>query len=398
MGSEPGMAWNWCIHLAQHCELHIITEGEFRSQIEATLPALPQGKNMHFYYNPVPEKVRKMCWNQGDWRFYKYYKDWQIKTYQVALEIIRENHIDILHQLNMIGFREPGFLWKIEHIPFIWGPINAKESIPFGYFDAASFRYKLFFYLKTFINRLQLKHSNSVKSALSKASFVIAASTDSAVSLSKYHNIIPIIINESGCSTDSRNLLQTNKSDNSIFELLWVGRFIFTKQLKLALDTIMHLKSKNIRLHIVGGNKQDEIKWKSYVEAYSIQENFVWHGKITQDEVQHLMRNAHLFFFTSIFEGTPHVVLEAISNALPILCFNTCGQGDCVNEKVGIKIELSNSHQSIIEFAEKIRFLETNRMVLKAFSANCKIRQEELSWDVKATTMLSHYEAIVENT
>lgn len=59
MGSEPGMAWNWCTNLAKYCELHIITEGEFKDKIEATVPSLPQGKNMHFYYNPVSEKVRK---------------------------------------------------------------------------------------------------------------------------------------------------------------------------------------------------------------------------------------------------------------------------------------------------------------------------------------------------
>lgn len=44
MGSEPGMAWNWCVNLANYCELHIITEGEFRDTIEAILPTLPQGK------------------------------------------------------------------------------------------------------------------------------------------------------------------------------------------------------------------------------------------------------------------------------------------------------------------------------------------------------------------
>lgn len=64
MGSEPGMAWNWCINLANHCELYIITEGEFKGKIEAVLPTLPQGKNMHFYYNPVSDEIRKMCWNQ----------------------------------------------------------------------------------------------------------------------------------------------------------------------------------------------------------------------------------------------------------------------------------------------------------------------------------------------
>lgn len=87
MGSEPGMAWNWVSNLAKFCELYIITEGEFREKIEEVVPTLEQGKNMHFYYNPVSEEIRKMCWNQGDWRFYKYYREWQWKTYLIAKEI-----------------------------------------------------------------------------------------------------------------------------------------------------------------------------------------------------------------------------------------------------------------------------------------------------------------------
>ena len=87
MGSEPGMAWNWVSNLAKFCELYILTEGEFREKIEAVVPTLEQGKNMHFYYNPVSEEIRKMCWNQGDWRFYKYYREWQWKTYLMAKEI-----------------------------------------------------------------------------------------------------------------------------------------------------------------------------------------------------------------------------------------------------------------------------------------------------------------------
>ena len=99
MGSEPGMAWNWCVNLANHCELHIITEGEFRDKIDAVLPTLPQGKNMHFYYNPVSDRIRSMCWNQGDWRFYIHYEQWQRKTLEIAKTILKKNHIDIIHQL-----------------------------------------------------------------------------------------------------------------------------------------------------------------------------------------------------------------------------------------------------------------------------------------------------------
>ena len=95
MGSEPGMAWNWCVNLAKYCELHIITEGEFCDKIEAVVPTLPQGGNMHFYYNPVSEEVRRMCWNQGDWRFYKHYRTWQYRTYEMTLDIMKMHHIDI---------------------------------------------------------------------------------------------------------------------------------------------------------------------------------------------------------------------------------------------------------------------------------------------------------------
>lgn len=48
------------------------------------------------------------------------------------------------------------------------------------------------------------------------------------------------------------------------------------------------------------------------------------------------------------------VVLEAIANHLPVLCFDTCGQGDAVNECVGRKVPLSNPNQSVKDFAKEI--------------------------------------------
>ena len=108
------------------------------------------------------------------------------------------------------------------------------------------------------------------------------------------------------------------------------------------------------------------------------------------------MQNADVFFFTSVAEGTPHVVLEAIGNNLPVVCFDTCGQGDAVNEKVGRKIPLSNPMQSVHDFAKVLKNLERNRNLLKQMSENCKQRQLELSWDEKAKAMLKWYEKIAD--
>ena len=351
MGSEPGMAWNWCINLAKHSELHIITEGEFKEKIETALPTLPQGKNMHFYYNPVSDEIRKMCWNQGDWRFYKYYKQWQWKTYEMAKDIIAKQKIDIIHQLNMIGFREPGYLWKIENKPFVWGPVDAKEKFPTVYLQGASLKDQLFMHLKNFITGIQLKHDKRVRKTAKMASIIVS------------------------------------------LDLLWVGKLDFRKQLALAIKTLAQLNNKKIKLHIVGGG--DATAYQQLAQSLSVDAQCIWHGSISHDAVQKIMQQSDIFFFTSVAEGTPHVVLEAISNNLPVVCFDTCGQGDSINEKVGIKIPLSTPKQSVHDFVEKISYLYQNKEVLQELASNCKQRQEELSWENKAKQMVALYNQIL---
>ena len=243
MGSEPGMGWNWCVNLAKHCELHIITEGEFRDNIEAALPNLPQRNNMHFYYNPVSEKIRKMCWNQGDWRFYKYYREWQWKTYLIAKKIIQKHHIDVIHQLNMIGFREPGYLWKIKNIPFIWGPIDAKESFPTTFLKDASFKTKLFISLKNAITKYQLKYAKRVHLAARQATYVISASSNSQQAIRKYFHIESPLLNETGCYIQDHPIIDKSKKED--FDILWVGKLDFRKQLNLALCCIARAQNRH---------------------------------------------------------------------------------------------------------------------------------------------------------
>lgn len=387
MGSEPGMAWNWCVNLAKYCELHIITEGEFRSNIEAILPTLPQGKNMHFYYNPVSEEIRMMCWNQGDWRFYKYYREWQWKTYLMAKDICQQTHIDILHQLNMIGFREPGYLWKIKNIPFVWGPVDAKESFPIAYLDGASIKTKLFMWLKNTITKFQLKYSTRVHQAARRAAYVVSASSNSQLSFKKYFNIDSPLINETGCYIQEHSI--KDKSNKELFDVLWVGKLDFRKQLGLAIRSIAETNNRNIKLHVVGGG--DNSYYLELAKRLKIENQCVWHGAISHDEVQTIMQNSDVFFFTSVAEGTPHVALEAIANNLPVVCFNTCGQGDSVNSSVGVKIELSNPNTSVEDFSKILNELEKNRKLLHDMAQNCNARQEELSWDKKIQNMIELY-------
>lgn len=395
-GSEPGMAWNWIINLALHCKVFVITEGEWRANLETEVSNLPQGSNITFYYNPVNEKVRRICWNQGDWRFYYYYKNWQKKTLIMAQDIIRSQNIDILHQLNMIGFREPGFLWKINGLPFIWGPIGGMENFPIDYLESALIKQKIFVRLKNQLNIIQSKYSRRVIKAINRADKLIAAVEGVKDKIELYHNKKVVLLSETGCYVNNAETAQDLKEKN-FFDVIWVGKFDFRKQLGLALQTIAKVKYlKGLQFHIIGSGSQREISYyKNLAKQTGIEDICIWHGSISNAKVLEIMRKSDLLFFSSIMEGTPHVVLEAIGNNLPVLCFNTCGQAESVNSDVGIKIELTSCNVSVNDFAEKLIYLYENREVLDNMSESCFQRQKELSWQNKASHMLDIYKSVL---
>ena len=397
MGSEPGMAWNWVKNLAKFCELYIITEGEFRERIEAVVPTLEQGANMHFYYNPVSDEIRKMCWNQGDWRFYKYYRQWQWKTYLIAKDICEKERIDVLHQLNMIGFREPGYLWKLSKengVPFVWGPIGGLKQFPTAYLKEAGLKMQLFMRLKNFLNIWQLKHEKRVDEALKTAKLLISSIPDSYRALKKYKGLESIVIPETGCFLSED--ISTSRFDTEEFHIMWVGKFDFRKQLPLALQAVALAKNPKLKLDVYGSGSVGQVEMaKRMGEELGISQQVIWYGNQKNDVVMEAMRKAQLFFFTSVNEDTSTVVLEAVSNRLPVVCFDACGMSAVIDASVGRKIALSQPSQSAHDFARILNELEGNRALLKQLSENCRQRQMELSWEVKARKVVEEYKRIV---
>lgn len=392
-GSEQGMAWHWITELAKMHNLYVITEGEWKKEIEEAVALLDVKDNIHFYYNPVSDKIRSMCWNQGDWRFYWYYRKWQKKTLTIARQICSEHRIDIIHQLNMIGFREPGYLWNIYDTHYIWGPVGGMEIVPLSYLSGMPLSKKTKYIVKNMLNHLQIRYSTRVCKAIHRADIVIAATQGTYNSFVKLHHIKPVYMNEAGCTILEQHTAHNFNKDQ--LDILWVGRFLDTKKLDIAIRTIAKVKDLPVFLHIVGnGSDNENAMYQQMADKMGISNNIKWYGKLANKKVQEMMNQMDLFLFTSVLEGTPHVVLEAITNCLPILCIDTCGQGQLVNEAIGWKVPLTNPQQNSTDFAAILRRIIINRDEIKQKSDNCKQRQRELSWENKLVTMNKIYQQL----
>lgn len=392
-GSEQGMAWHWITELAKMHNLYVITEGEWKKEIEEAVALLDVKDNIHFYYNPVSDKIRSMCWNQGDWRFYWYYRKWQKKTLTIARQICSEHRIDIIHQLNMIGFREPGYLWNIYDTHYIWGPVGGMEIVPLSYLSGMPLSKKTKYIVKNMLNHLQIRYSTRVCKAIHRADIVIAATQGTYNSFVKLQHIKPVYMNEAGCTILEQHTAHNFNKDQ--LDILWVGRFLDTKKLDIAIRTIAKVKDLPVFLHIVGnGSDTENAMYQQMADKMGISNNIKWYGKLANKKVQEMMNQMDLFLFTSVLEGTPHVVLEAITNCLPILCIDTCGQGQLVNEAIGWKVPLTNPQQNSTDFAAILRRIIINRDEIKQKSDNCKQRQRELSWENKLVTMNKIYQQL----
>ena len=394
-GSEPGMGWNWCVRLANEYKLFIITEGEFREEIERVLTTLPQAENMRFYYLPVSDRIRRMCWNQGDWRFYLHYRRWQKRALSQAREICREQTIDIIHQLNMVGFREPGFLWKISGPKFVWGPIGGMALAPVRYFREASWPVRFHAVCKNVLNALQRRFSIRVGRALSKADAILCATPAEQAFVSHRSSSRVLWVSETGTNTPNGTL---HPMIHSPLRVIWVGRFIPSKQLGLALRTLARLKGENVTLRIVGGGSEREVaRYKALAESLKIAGQVDWVGQVSHDSVVALMRESDLFFFTSIMEATSTVVMEALSNGLPVLCFDTCGFGPLVNENIGVKIPVTTPDDSIGRFADAVRHLAANPERLARMSEAAAEKAKELTWDGKIANVSALYQELTDS-
>lgn len=167
----------------------------------------------------------------------------------------------------------------------------------------------------------------------------------------------------------------------------------------IALKSLAATGNSNYILHILGSGTEREIdQYKTLAEDLKISSQCRWYGNVPHVKVLDLMRESDLFFFTSIYESTSTVVLEAISSGLPVLSFNTCGFGPLVKEFAGVAVELTTTKQSVNDFAKEINYLSSHREVLDKYSQAELDRRIMLSWKSKAEDVVGIYKKISTRT
>ncbi|MDP8200854.1 MAG: glycosyltransferase family 4 protein [Candidatus Tenebribacter burtonii] len=139
--------------------------------------------------------------------------------------------------------------------------------------------------------------------------------------------------------------------------IIFVGRIEKEKNVKFIIDSFVHVQKKigNVKLLLVGSGRQEE-EYKAYVSQKGIKDVF-FKGEVANEIIPELLNCADVFAFSSLYEGSPTVIKEALACNIPIVSVNVGDVKSMINDLDGCFL----AERDITDFSSKLINILNNR-------------------------------------
>ncbi len=319
-GSEEKIGWNVPVESAKHNKVFVVTKIESREAIEEYLKKNPI-ENIKFYYIDIAgvyKKIFKGIMHAG--RLNRYHK----KAYPLVKKICRDENIDVIHQITPIEFRSVGNFSKIKGVKFVCGPLGGGEYFPpcFKKYAKGNMWAENARKILNFCSKLKYKICKTLKNC----DYVLFTNKETKKYLSK-------VIDDNKCAMFSDVGISQNEitppfsrdAAKKKFTMLVAGRLAYRKGHEFLLEALKELPPDFDYECRFLGEGPIEHKLKTITCDYGLQDKVVFRGRIPYEEMAQEYRNADVFIMPSIRETSGAVLLESLSNGLPIITMKKFG-------------------------------------------------------------------------
>lgn len=198
----------------------------------------------------------------------------------------------------------------------------------------------------------------------------------------------------------SRTVLCCSKSEGQIYKKFvplakcsYIENFCDTKKFEPffenRLNRLSHVSKQGLKVVTVGGIRKQKNPEQFAIIAKSLQGQniqFIWVGDgapadvlrlqesgvkvtgwLTSDEVKQILSDSDIYLQTSLWEGMPIAVIEAMAAGLPCVVSNIPGNTDCVNHGVDgyIYNKESEAVESILSFSDRNKLIKFSKFSRK---------------------------------
>lgn len=354
-GSEFGFPWQWLLCLAENKHLKIeVISGIHEDNVEVIESYLKENQihNLKFHFIPFPKVVkfnlagRERAPLLSSQTTFKYWI-WYWKAYKLAKKITKDRKVDLLHQLNPIGFRLPGFLGLLKK-PFIWGPIGAGEQFNLKFFSHLNKKGQIYYLAYNTVNFLQWRLFPFTNYCFRRADALIASTSELQHMLYNKFGVRKndvFHIPETGAI--AKNLVKSPKSkEKGKLSIAVVCYFQHRKNLPLLFDALSQISPESVEVKICGEGPSDNY-FRSYATRLDLKnvEFLGWKKKHVAREV---IESSDVLVMPTLREANTNVIFEGLAAATPVICVETSGMKDIIQDHYnGFQVK-ANSNRSIM--------------------------------------------------
>jgi glycosyltransferase involved in cell wall biosynthesis len=390
-GSEPGTSWEWCVHLARHHDLTVVTRANQRAAIEKEIATLAGRQPVpRFVYHDEPGWVLWLKRHAPASQIW-HYALWQRGAEKIIARLVQNEPFDLVQHLSWATFRFHAAIWG-HGLPTIWGPIAGAELCPWALLP---WRYPGALATEIIRNLATLFHTSRLAPLRARArrstiTMVVSPEMRSACErLGIPAKMLPTL------AVHPPSPYERPSSIGRPLRLLFVGRLMYWKGVELALHAL-HRSETDARYDFIGEGPFTP-QAQRLTRKLGLESRVSFRGRVAYDAMVQAYRDYDALLFPSLHDSGGNVVVEAMSHGMPVICLDRGGPGLFVlHGRTGMKIGSGSREEVIRGLAEAIRTYDAQRELLAAHGVAARAHvTAEFTWPHRAAQMDAIYREAV---
>ena len=344
-GSEYAVAWNYVTHMSKNNNLTVLygMSDNHMGETDTMEEYLKEHavNNVRFIAVKPNRLANLLNWpNRHDFLVYTFYyafSVWQREAYNVAREISKAEHFDLIHYVGPIGYREPGYLWKLG-LPYVWGPVGGVNNAPRQLMKHMPLAGRMKQTFRSVANTIQFHTMHRLKKALEATDVLLTATSENQQKFRQVHHKDSICLPEN-CITGTITLDESKFNNPAKYNIIVIGTLDARKSVGVFRD----------KLHVdIVGDGPLRARLQGYDCEHGLDGLITWHGQLPRVEAVKIFNRAHLHVITSVSEGNPTTIWEAMSYGVPTMSFDHCGMHDILCSKCGILVPIAKRYEDCV--------------------------------------------------
>jgi glycosyltransferase involved in cell wall biosynthesis len=176
-------------------------------------------------------------------------------------------------------------------------------------------------------------------------------------------------------------------------QLLAIGSFKSKKGFPYLIDAMAEFFSRHPDFKLlIAGDGEHRKKIEDQIKSKDLGERIVLLGVVQREHLVRLLNESKLFVMSSLYEGFPKALLEALACGTPAVITTGCNAAEIIKE-TGLMVPKADSRA----LAEALSRLIEDESLWKSYARNCRAVAMSYEWKEIASIVYKNLQGIVKN-